>query len=135
MNARDRPYVGRGECPPGRHELLERTGFLDRARARGELGMASAAAHAESDAPGWGQRAASYLMLFAVARGDCPWTIEVARTWAYENGLDQPPDGRAWGGVTKSFLAGGAIERVGYAPAVSSNMSPKAIYRVRRIAK
>lgn len=101
------------------------------ALARRDAGMASAADHAEQDSPGWGARA------FASVRDQCiafgrsePFTMEDARHWAYAMGLEEPAEERAWGPVTRKLVRDGIIEPVGYAPAASSNGSPKRTYLI-----
>lgn len=97
----------------------------------GQAGMASSAAHAEDDAPGWGDRAfASVRDHYIIFGHDCPFTMETARQWAYAMGLDHPSEERAWGSVTQRLVREGVIEPVGYAPANSSNGSPKRTYRI-----
>ena len=60
-------------------------------------------------------------------RGDC-FLAEEVRNFA--TGLDLPPDGRAWGVVFRSAAREGLIVKAGYAPAKSSNLSPKVLWRV-----
>lgn len=102
---------------------------FDAARARREAGMTSALEHAESDAPGWGDRAYALLVEFAREHAADPWTCEQFRPWAYARGLSRPDEERAFGPVTQRAIRAGAIVRVGYAPAASSNGSPKPQYR------
>jgi len=47
-------------------------------------------------------------------------------------GLLPPPDGRAWGGPVRRAALAGKIRKVGYAPANTSNRSPKALWQERR---
>lgn len=97
----------------------------------GQEGMDSSAAHAEYDAPGWGDRAfASVRDRFIIFGRYTPFTMEEARQWAYALGLDHPAEERAWGSVTQRLVREGVIEPVGYAPAKSSNGSPKRTYRI-----
>lgn len=95
-----------------------------------DKGIASSAAHAERVKPGWLDEAVDKVIEYAtvaVRAGDV-WTMEQARGWAYDNGLSNPPEQRAWGAVTRRLIRGGLIEQTGYAPAKSSNGSPKPTY-------
>lgn len=97
-------------------------------RARRDAGMARARDHAEADVPGWGDHAYALLHQYALDQR-MPWTCEAFRPWAYDRGLPVPANERAWGPVVQRAIRAGLIERVGYAPAASSNGSPKATYR------
>lgn len=109
-------------------------GLLDLqvARHRAQRGMHSAQSHAEREVPGWASGAYRLLTRFLVERNS-DFTIESFRWWAATNGLPDPPDARAFGGVTQRAIREGFIERVGYAPAASSNGSPKPLYRAVRL--
>jgi hypothetical protein len=97
-------------------------------KARDE-GIASSAEHAESDAPGWSQRAYQAISGSRIlAMGT--WTMEEARTIIYAYGLDKPAEERAFGAVTQRLLRDGIIEPVGYAKAASSHGSAKRTYRL-----
>lgn len=98
---------------------------LDAARARADLGMERAVAHADRVAPTWSERALEALRRFVRVR-ETPFLIEEARTAIV---IEAPTDGRAWGAVTqaavrKNYIA--ATDRFG--PAASSNGSPKMLY-------
>lgn len=100
---------------------------FDAAKARRDAGMASALDHAESDEPGWGDHCLALLRQFACLQAE-PFTCEQFRAWAYTRGLATPAEERAFGPVTQKAIRGGYIARVGYAPAASSNGSPKPLY-------
>ena len=97
------------------------------ARGRRDAGMASSLAHALSDCPTWAEQAFRLLVQY-VSEHTHPFTIEHFRPWAYMHGLPRPVEERAFGGVTCKALKAGVIVKVGYAPAASSNNSPKALY-------
>ena len=103
---------------------------FDAARARRDAGMASSLDHAESDTPGWGDHAFALLRQFACLQHK-PWTCEQFRAWAYDRSLPKPAEERAFGPVTQRAIRAGLIHRVGYAPAASSNGSPKPQYQSR----
>lgn len=96
-----------------------------------ERGIASSAAHAGSE---WVESAVHYVAwYFRVPEFKGlpqPCTIEQLRAWATSKGLPLAPDERAWGAVTRAAIRQGVIEPTGgYAPARSSNGSPKRLYR------
>lgn len=105
---------------------------LDFARTRADLGAERAANRAERKQPGWIDRAAEAVRDFAVGSGPFSFTIEEARAGF------KAPDGvdlRAWGAVTRRAVSLGYIEATDdYAPAVSSNGSPKRLYRKGKAA-
>lgn len=105
---------------------------FDAAEVRASEGILAAAEHADRVIPGWVDEALWALRRFLDESPDSrqPFTIERARGWISVNSsLPAPPDGRAWGQVTKraaKFL----IEPTGeFARAASSNNSPKMLYR------
>jgi hypothetical protein len=106
---------------------------FDAAKTRGDLGAERAAGRAERVVPGWIDSAAEAVRDFVrhnLLGMTGEFTIEVARRWAADMGLQDPPDGRAWGHVTRRAVQLGIIEPTGgYAPAASSNGSPKRLYR------
>ena len=94
---------------------------------RGVRGILSSHQHAEDDAPGWTEMAASALRDFAL---DCEtFTIEEARASVTAR-VGEPEELRAWGAVTLYAQRRKWIEKTGaYRSAVSSNGSPKPVYR------
>jgi hypothetical protein len=92
------------------------------ARARRDKGIIDSILHADHNADGWPERAFAYLLQWSALAVE-PWTVETFRQWAQDNGLDQPPDLRAFGGVTQRAIRRGLIARVGYARTNSSNRS------------
>lgn len=53
---------------------------------------------------------------------------EAFRAWAEGKGLSPPHDGRAYGGVVQKAVKDGLVMKAGYAPAKSSNLSPKVLW-------
>lgn len=86
-------------------------------------GMAAAVEHADDVVFAWSQRAEALLVEFA--GGVETFLAEDARAFAAERGLPSPPDGRAWGAVLQRARRANLIQKVGFAPARSSNNSPK----------
>lgn len=103
---------------------------IDFARARRDDGITRAIDHAEAARQGWKKRAHGYLLEFLTTRrlGDT-FLAEDVRQFAA--GLDAPPDGRAWGWVFQDASRRGFIVKAGYAPAKSSNLSPKVLWAAR----
>lgn len=102
---------------------------FEAAQMRGEQGMARVQASAEAAHPAWMQRALAKLLAHVqtIPHGQ-PFIAEDIRL-AIEASLPAPPDNRVWGPLTKTATAKRYIVRTGnFAPAKSSNASPKALY-------
>lgn len=92
-------------------------------------GMAAAIAHAGES---WSDRAHALFGHYIRQHKD-DFLTEDARLWAHrDNGLELPPDSRAWGSVVVWYAKAGMIHRVGFAPMKSRNChaNPKAVWRV-----
>jgi hypothetical protein len=87
---------------------------LDLGEAGAVAGMAKAVAHAEADNPGWSGKAYSALVSY-VRRLTPGETFEsmTVRKQAEANGLPQPPDARAWGGIIRAAKRAGLIAGAG----------------------
>ena len=88
-------------------------------------GMVAAEERARLVSPGWPERALEALL--AAGRRLGRFTVEDARELA---GVEAPTDQRAWGAVVNRASRRGLIRRVGFAPARSSNGSPKPVWEV-----
>jgi hypothetical protein len=107
-------------CAPARDAL---------ATARRDLGIARAQRRAEREAgDDWTETAAAYLADYAhrVAGGQ-PFLIEDARDAAGAR-VPRVENGRAWGGAVRAAARRKWLVRAGYAPARSSNHSPKCLW-------
>ncbi len=93
-----------------------------------DLGIERAGQHADRIEDGWTYQALGMLTAFS-RQATGPFLIEEARAWAEKQGLPPPPDARSWGAVARRAAAKHRIEKVGYAPAASSNCSPKVQWR------
>ena len=93
--------------------------------ARRDRGILRAIDHAGAD---WQRGARGYLLEY-LATHQGPFLAEDVREFAEARHFAHPPDGRAWGWVTRSAARDGLIVKVGYAPAKSSNLSPKVQWR------
>ena len=95
------------------------------AEAKRNAGMERAVEHADRVVESWSDEAYRYLQDFCrISEGE-RFIIEDARLWAAGQGFESPTDERAWGAVIRRAAANGMIRKVGYAPARSSNLSPK----------
>ena len=99
------------------------------AKERAEAGIASSAAHAGKE---WQDQAVAAARLFVRWNeknyGNEPFTMEELREWCALR-IDDPPDLRSWGAVTRRLKSEGVITPTGfYAKAQSSNLSPKPLY-------
>lgn len=97
---------------------------IDFARARRDDGIERAYEHAGSR---WARLARGFLLEYLSIHRE-RFLAESVREFAEIRGLEDPPDGRAWGGVFRSAAHHNLIRSVGYAPAKSSNMSPKVLW-------
>ncbi len=93
------------------------------ARQRAQDGIRRAAVHAGKR---WVRLAVGYVQEYAAKHET--FLAEDCREFAEADGLTCPPDSRAWGGVMRRALREGIIVRAGYAPACSSNGSPKCLW-------
>jgi len=100
---------------------------------KAEREISRVAGSAERAHPGWVREAAEALGWAAEQAMGPHFTVEELRMFiaAHAVGwLAEPPDRRAWGAATQLATRLGYITRTGdYAPAVSSNGSPKPLYR------
>lgn len=97
---------------------------IDAARRRDDA-IEQVVNHADELDPCWSDRAYSALELYCKKVAE-PFIIEDVRAWAEGLWLISPPhDSRAWGAVIRRAAANGTVRKVGYAPAKSSNLSPK----------
>lgn len=103
---------------------------LDQARDRGAAGMLRAADRNERKNAGWPTMALQALVMWVKAQEPrSEFTMEDCRL-SIEGQLTAPTDRRAWGAVTQAAIRARFIEATGlFAPAKSSNASPKPMYR------
>lgn len=113
--------TGQSIVPPSAEEL---------ARARRDLGIARAADHADRVSPEWKAKALAQVKAYAALHPH--FLAEHARGFAEANGLPAAVEPRAWGNVMRCAAFAGFIVADGYAPANSSNRSPKTLWRSSR---
>lgn len=91
-----------------------------------EVGIDRSAGHADRVHAGWVKEAAEALRVASAVQPQ-PFTVEQLR--AVCGFLPEPPDLRAWGAATRKATRLGYIVRTSqFAPAASSNNSPKPLY-------
>jgi hypothetical protein len=117
------------ESPHGTLDRQIQLDWTSEAAERRDDGVARAHAHAESDAPGWTERALALLVRYAEIHAPETFLVEDAREYAYACGLTRPSDGRCWGGVTQAARRRKLIVQEGVKPARTSNLSLKPAWR------
>ena len=96
---------------------------------RRDEGIARAADRNERRHAGWQHEALGHLATFLSWQGDRTFLAEEVREYAVSAGLVLPTDGRAWGALMQLAKRLEWIVAVGYAPARSSNLSPKVLWQ------
>jgi hypothetical protein len=103
------------------------------AELRRDLGIDRATSHAEHDSDGWNDRADRALFSFLIEQCGVPFLAEQFVDYALKRyGMQPPPDARAWGGPVRRAALARRIVKVGYAPANTSNRSPKVVWQEGR---
>ena len=97
-----------------------------KAAERRDDGMQRAVEHADAVDMFWSDTAYAHVMDFCRLKDT--FLTEDARAFAEGRGLNPPPDGRAWGAVMRRAAKNGLMKKCGYAPAKSSNLSPKVLW-------
>lgn len=102
---------------------------VEQAINRRDVGIHRAVEKADRNDSGW-SNTAFYALLRYIAENPQPFLIEQVREWAEDRGyVSLPENGRAWGAVVRRAAACGAIKRVGFGLAKSSNLSPKVMWQ------
>lgn len=99
------------------------------ATRRRDVGIAASVKHADQVSADWSARASVHLLDYARRAGGS-FLAEQVREYAHAEGLEYPPDGRAWGAVLSRAAKARVIRPIGYAPARSSNRSPKVLWEL-----
>lgn len=110
----------------GAIEKAERDSAWDRA----QVGMARSAQRAERVAPGWHEEALEAVRRYAVDH-DRFLAEQVRRIYPTPAGAD----GRCWGALMREAERRGWIKADGWEKAVSSNLTPKRLWRSLVCAK
>jgi len=93
----------------------------DLARIKRDIGIKRGERTARRVDADWMDRALERVRQFALIH-DEPFLAENVRD-------DSAHDGRAWGAIFCKAARKGWIEKVGYAPSASSNLSPKVLWK------
>lgn len=105
---------------------------FEAAETRRDDGITRAVAHAEANHKSWLERGVGLLRLYVVKQNGKNFLSEDFVVWLHHDypiSFPKPPDARAYGGIIRSAARANMIERVGYAPAKTSNCSPKCVWR------
>lgn len=109
---------------------------FDAAEARRDDGIDRAVAHAEANHKLWLERGVGMLRYFVEGLHGKGFLAEDFVAWLQKQTpttlktvFPKPPDPRAYGGIIQAAVKAGIIVKVGYAPAKSSNCSPKCLWR------
>ncbi len=95
---------------------------------KGHAAAKAAADHADREIAEWTKRAIALFSVYA-RNSTGPFLTEEARQYAESHGLQEPPDGRAWGHVAKAAQKAGIVVSAGFGAAKSSNGSPKVLWK------
>lgn len=102
---------------------------IDRASSRRDLGIERVAAKAERRVSGWQEAAVDRLRLYLIAVQGREFLAEDFVAFATSRGLPAPHDARAYGSVMQAAARKRLVVKVGYRLALSSNMSPKCLWK------
>ena len=103
---------------------------LQTVQSRRDMSMALAVAKADRDREGWSEDALAAVRVFVRAHPDEQFLTEAVRQWCVEMQFIEPADNeRAWGAVMRRAAKDGLVRKVGYAPSMSSNLSPKTLWQ------
>lgn len=104
---------------------------VQQAKDKRDIGMARATDRANREHEEWTDVAMFYLVVFSsfvnFFSGKNQFLAEDVIEFCKKN-LFEAPDSRAWGSVFRRAAKEGVIRKVGYAPAKSSNLSPKTLW-------
>lgn len=100
------------------------------ATKRRDNGMSRATEHANRVHGDWFDQAATMLLLYIQQHRGREFMAEGVREWAAQNGMPNPPDLRAWGGVFNRASRDGVIRHVRYSRQFSPtcHCSPKSVW-------
>jgi len=97
---------------------------------RRDIGIHRAVEKADRDVPDWSWVAYYGLLKYTQVNKLRTFLAEDVREWCERYGYVPPPEnGKAWGAVMQRAARRKVIEKCGYAPAKSSNLSPKVLWR------
>ncbi len=96
-------------------DLVAQPARRQRARAARDKGIQRAIDHANAVEPTWGEVAYRHLTQLVMDKpSGATLTSEAIREFARQQGLCNPPDGRAWGAVLLRSARAGVLKKVGW---------------------
>lgn len=102
---------------------------MQQAATARDTGMALALDKADRDQEGWSDDAMVAVRSFTAMNQGKSFLTEHLRAWAESAGIVEPAaNERAWGAVMRRAAKEGLIQKIGYAPSASSNLSPKTLW-------
>lgn len=102
------------------------------ARQLAEKGIRESHEHAEEQSTDWTKRAVDKVADYARHHDTGFFLAEDVKTWAYQDGLDEPPVDGAWGQVMRTACSRGIIHRFGRQAAKSAGSHGKLMTLWRR---
>lgn len=102
---------------------------------RRDVGMGRAEDHAERVTENWRETGDDALEQYLRERGDESFLSEHFIEWTRKHEVPQPPDARAWGSVVRAARMAGRIEQIGAAPAATSNLGLKIVWKQRKASR
>lgn len=109
------------------HDLFTPPTRRQRAEQRRDIGIERSGQHAERIEPDWIDSTVEMIGRYCRIHTG-PFLAEDVRSFADVRRHPAPPDGRAWGAAMKRAKSKGMIRSIGFAPANSSNRSPKVLW-------
>jgi len=99
-------------------------------------GIRKSAAHSDQELEGWQDAAYALLKRYCALSFGNTFQGESVRHWAHNaQGLEEPPDPRAWGAVMRRGVTSGIIEKAGFAVRndPKSHRCPSNLWRATRV--
>lgn len=78
-----------------------------------DIGIQKAINNADEKTPSWSAKAYSMLEQYLMEQ-NCKFMVEDFRTWATENGLEEPPSNRAFGAIIVRAKKNKLIKHAGF---------------------
>lgn len=102
---------------------------IQQAATARDTGMALALDKADRDQEGWSTDAMVAVRTYVALHRGQSFLAEQLRAWAESTGIVAAAENeRAWGAVMRRAAKEGLIQKIGYAPSASSNLSPKTLW-------
>ena len=92
--------------------------LAEQSRMERDTGISRAIDHADKVSSMWSNRAMQFLSRYLASHQE-EFMTENFRSWAENAGLDQPPSGRAYGGIMVRAAKSGWIKSTGYGKTIN----------------